>query len=377
MKTKRWIKLFFSLVFTIATTISLFNYIIDPYDFYDTDSFSLVKVKQSSIGRLLKAVTVSKIGPKSIILGTSRGEFGYNPNHDYFIKPTYNLSVSASTMYEASLYFKQAMKQGNLKQVLLVADNVMFYSTKQKHVQEFETYFNKNRFLFLLSLKAFKDSISTISKNIKSKKSCQRLYNKYGQKSYEQCHIDKMGGILKAIKKEETKYSIKHRAIYIYKDTKRNPFNDFDTILKLCYENDIKLKIIFGPSHVRLWEALDHSVGYSNWLQWKKDVVYEVEKIAKNYNKKPFSVYDFSTYNQFTTEKVPSEKNATMKWYWESSHYKSALGTKVLNVLNEDEKYNNFGVKLNTSNIDDHLETQKKNREKWKKKLEKYTKEVL
>lgn len=313
------------------------------------------------------------------MLGTSRGEIGYDPNHKYFMQPAYDLAISAGTLYEARLYFEQALKQKNVKQVLFIADYIMFNNKKQKNTQEIETYFAKNSLSYLVSIQMFKDAISTI----KRKKGCHEFYKPKGQAEYSQCFIDRRGGPLKAMQKNEFKYYLGRPTNYIYKDTKNNSFDDFDKILKACYENNIKLVIIFGPSHVRMWESLDYYLGYDNWLRWKKDVVFEVEKVAKNYDKKPFSIYDFSTYNQFTTEKVPDRKKATMKWHWESSHYKNKLGEKVLNVLNKDEKYDNFGVKLNTSNIDKHLKKQKENRKKYvdtkkyRKEFEKYAKKTL
>ena len=45
-------------------------------------------------------------------------------------------------MYENLLNFKYALKQGNLKKVLLVVDYRMFNEPKQKDNQDFESYFD-------------------------------------------------------------------------------------------------------------------------------------------------------------------------------------------------------------------------------------------
>ncbi len=37
---------------------------------------------------------------------------------------------------------------------------------------------------------------------------------------------------------------------------KKSSFDDFRDILKVCYENNIKLDIVFGPSHIRQWKLL-------------------------------------------------------------------------------------------------------------------------
>jgi hypothetical protein len=44
-----------------------------------------------------------------------------------------------------------------------------------------------------------------------------------------------------------------------------------------------------------------------------------------------------------------------MKWYWESSHYKQELGNLVLDSVLEAKMVDDFGMLINTSNIDKHL----------------------
>src|SRR4051794_35563137 len=67
---------------------------------------------------------------------------------------------------------------------------------------------------------------------------------------------------------------------------------------------------------------------------------------------------DFSGYNEFTTEPVPSDgdRGAQMQWYWESGHYKSALGDHILATIFGVEQHSpaewRFGRDLKPANID-------------------------
>lgn len=122
------------------------------------------------------------------------------------------------------------------------------------------------------------------------------------------------------------------------------------------------MDIIFGPSHIRQWEALNYYLGYDKWLQWKKDVVLSVNKIAKQNNKKQFRIMDFSVYHPFTAEKIPTDKSTKMKYHWEASHYKNELGLIVLDRLIGDIKHSDFGIELNSKNIDAQLKEQRVDR---------------
>ena len=124
---------------------------------------------------------------------------------------------------------------------------------------------------------------------------------------FHQENIDKQGGHLKVMNKDEESYYKKSDFKYnsnIYQDTKKSSFDDFRKILELCYQNNIKLDIVFGPSHIRQWEAYDYYQDIETWYKWKKDVVLFVEKIADEQEKTPYRIMDFSVYHELTAETV-------------------------------------------------------------------------
>lgn len=197
-KTKRWVKLWVGIIFICLLLICGFNYIIDPYGIYNNRFFNLEKIKQSPKMKLVKAIRVKNIKPKSIVLGTSRAETGFDPNHNYFMQPSYNFATSGSSMYENRLNFEYALKQGNLKKVLLVLDYRMFNSKTQKTTNDFEEYFkNSIEYTYLLSLETLKDSLLTIKGSTKDWE--VYLYNGQRKHDYKQRSIDQNGGHLKSM----------------------------------------------------------------------------------------------------------------------------------------------------------------------------------
>ncbi|WP_181403915.1 hypothetical protein [Aliarcobacter cryaerophilus] len=310
--------------------------------------------------RLVKAINVEEIKPYSIVLGTSRAEMAIDPEHEYFIKPSYNLANAGSTMYETKYYLKEAILQGKLKKVLLVADWRMFNDVNMKQVADFETYFeNRNIYKYLLNYKVFEDSLFTIKNQNKLS-----LHKSNGQMTdrYVNDVLLAHGGQYKTMLAEEKNYYKNFTNNNSYKDTKKDSFEDFKEILQMCYRNNIKLDIIFGPSHIRQWEAFDYYHGYETFLKWKKDIVLFVEKIGLEENKIPFNILDFSVYHRLTAENVPKELEQRMEFHFEGSHYTNKLGLIVLDRLSNNSLYKDFGVYINSSNIDNHLENLRKDR---------------
>ena len=376
MKSTKWIKIFFGLSLLGILFMGGVNYIVDPYGIYKTNIF-LNKPEQDKNIRLAKVVKVEELKPVSISLGTSRTEYGYDPNHEYFSKPSYNLAVSAASLYENRLYLEHAIKQGNLKEVILVADWIMFNTKFMTKSYDFEDSFNiENIYKQLFSVDLFRSSLNTIIKQkVKS------FYLENGQRDwyFNQENIDKQGGHLKVMNKDEEKYYQKSDFKYnsnIYQDTKKDSFEDFRKILELCYKNSIKLDIIFGPSHIRQWEAFDYYQDIETWYKWKKDVVLFVEKIAKEQEKNPYRIMDFSIYHELTAETVPTNPKEKMKYHWEASHYKKELGDIVLDRLLDISPYKDFGVELNIQNIDNHIQNLREDRVKFID-TEAYRKEVF
>jgi hypothetical protein len=221
---------------------------------------TLNKITKFYKTRLVKTVMVRKIKPASIILGTSRAQFGYDPTHKYFIKPSYNLAIASGSMYENRLNFELALAQGNLRQVLLVLDYRMFNYT-QRSIPDFDSYFeNTNKYRYILSIDTLKDSFRTI----KGTNDYYRIELDNGQNNHtnKQKQIDKMGGHFNVMKLNESKYYKNYSTNYTYIDTANKSFLDLEKMIAQCYINNITLEIIFGPSHIRQWEALNYYLGF-------------------------------------------------------------------------------------------------------------------
>ena len=358
MNYTKWLIKMFLILISLISLIFAVNYFVDPYGIYNNKVFNFKKITQSEKMRFIKPLVVEQIKPKSIILGTSRAEHGFDPQHPYFLKPSYNFGLTSASMYEVTTNLKFAIKQGALKEVLLVLDYRMFNDKNQKQLDEFESYFDgsKGRYHYLYSLDTFKDSLQTIFKTYKP----FFMYHPQGHimHEYEIAKIKKTAGQLDNMNKYEKNYYKLLKPNYIYKDSKKSSFKDFDELLYLCHRNHIKLEIIFGSSHIRQWEALSYYLGDDTFSKWKKDVVYRVEKISRELHQKPYKIIDFSIYHELTSEKMPN-RNQIMKYYYDASHYNQKLGSIILDTLNNNAQYIGFGIEINSKNIDQHLKHQK------------------
>ncbi len=95
-----------------------------------------------------------------------------------------------------------------------------------------------------------------------------------------------------------------------------------------------------APRVAGLWEAFE---------QWKASMGSVGERTG-------IAIYDFSDYSPILTETVSESRDSPMKWFFESSHFRPALGEKVLAriMLNQSDP-ELPGTRLTSTSLPQHL----------------------
>lgn len=152
---------------------------------------------------------------------------------------------------------------------------------------------------------------------------------------------------------------------YVFANETTNTFYEFRNILATCHKNDIRLILFVSPTHARQLELIAYAGLWDIFEEWKRQLVIANEAVAKRFGKEPFALHDFSGYNAWTSESLPTEEGAEarMKYYWESSHYTHVLGDIVLEALfSNTERGDGFGNKLTPESVEDVLRSIRKER---------------
>jgi len=80
--------------------------------------------------------------------------------------------------------------------------------------------------------------------------------------------------------------------------------------------------------------------------------------MAEELGRPPFPLWDFSGYNRYSSEPVPSRKYQPMRWWWDPVHFKTGLGDLVLNRvfgLGVGVADSDLGVRLDTEGLQAQL----------------------
>ncbi len=373
----------FSIVLTVLLLIvGSFNFIVDPFDLFSSvkiKNFNTEKTEFNMYLRLGKAHQVRFFQPGGIILGSSRAEYGLDPQHadwDSATQPVYNLALSNGRIEETFEYLKHAYVHGHLKQVVFAADFFMFgeqYRVNTDYIVERLSHtesegFNMAWFMDIINSLFTLDAVLTSINTLRAQGLGKAvLYQADGMRRSDQTwrQVRAKGGhhaVFVADIRHDLLFPAGLAAFSLSKSPdKPSPTLDiFSDLVRFCLEHDIELKVMISPMHAYRLETLYHFGLWELFEYWKL----RLTTIIENENQrmptaKAVSIWDFAIYNEVTTEKVPGANNPDiqMRWYWEGSHYRREYGDKILECVlnNELSLACPWGQQLSSFSMNDHL----------------------
>ena len=393
---RTYLKILASVLTVGVITIASVNRVINPFDLFDTpqiERINALKPEFRKYQRMMKAFKIKYHNHNSLILGSSRAEYGLNPTHPGWGEGAfvYNSSLSSANIYELLRYLELAQKVQPLDKVVIGIDFFMFnayrntrpgFDEERLHPKpngKFISYSMGDVMPALFSLDALYSSIETV----RLQNNPPVLYTSDGRKlpSDLQSEVQEYG--YRPLFKETDKQYIHaewfQKPIWKYDFEepvgRRQPFEEFRKIIQICKANKTKLYILISPSHARLWSTL-RAVGlWELFEEWKTRIVEIVEEEAGAEGVQvSIPIWDFSGYNRITTEEVPlsGDRETKMRWYWDSSHYTEEVGNIILDkVFGYQESLRSipqgFGVKLQKGNLPSHLLQIREDQRKWEK----------
>jgi hypothetical protein len=359
------------ILFTLGVLIVFggINLIVDPYSIY-SDKPNYSKNAVGSHLRLFKSVAIRKQKADILLFGDSQIEHGINPKS--LEKRTnlsvFNASFSSMQIYEFRKYLELSLHYNKPK--FVVAGLQMYDFGSKKYTDDYDEQYLDVHYLpyeKMFSIDMLKGSVNEVKSLFKKTNPADRDENGLCHDfSKEACHTRFLANEKHYIFDNAPKLnSFKY-------DDGASSFDEYSKIIRICHDNNITLLLFISPSHARQWEATAVGNGWNTFESWKKQLVILNEKIAKEKNTKPFTIWDFSGYHDLTSEDVPNKSNekAKMKYYYESSHYTPELGNIVLDRMfdgnvSDGQDYPNFGIKITSQNIGTHLEKLRNDRLKW------------
>lgn len=369
-----------AVLLTISAIILIagFNYIVDPYFIYTSLDKSNFSPEVISHSRLTKAWRVLDIQPEAVSFGSSRTETGISPAHPKWhpnLRPKYNLAFSGANIEEIATYFEHAVVGTPIKEAIIGIDFFMFDANKPANIDRGNLRSKNNapsslkRYCSLLTVGMLKSSFVTIWERGNRNLPLLLADGMRDPVSLSNVTISTGDEVRNSCLAVEGYFINNVYSGFKLRNSSIDRIAQYRDLLKHAHQLGVDIIIFISPEHARMVEALDCSVGYEVWEDWKRMLVKVNEDVGREVGKPAFRFWDFSGYNQFTTEEVPvkGEKRLRMMWYWGSSHYKKELGDIILDRVFGNQSDRDFGRLVSSENIDRHLKEIRDRRKEWRR----------
>ena len=320
--------------------IFLSNILVDPYGIWKNGG-------RTANDRLIKAIKVNQVRPKTIILGSSGVVWGLDTNSKALSKnkPVYNLGIFGANIYEVKRYFQHASLNNDLEKVVLGLD---FYAFNR--FRDVRSGFSESRlgvryidYRDLVNLYFSLDSLNLI-------------FNPEKRGSY----FLKTGVFPKKINRKnihnifqsELIEDLSEEDLYGSYELSFSGIEDFKELVDIAGGEGADIKTFIPPIHATLFYAFITSESWSLYEHWMHEIV----------GIQP--VWDFSGCNSITTEAV----SVNMRNYYDASHYSYDVGNLVLNRMFNyqlESVPTDFGVYVTSDNVEEHLHQVRNQCEDW------------
>ncbi len=130
-------------------------------------------------------------------------------------------------------------------------------------------------------------------------------------------------------------------------------FGDLERLLRNGVLRHQTMYVGTYPYHARLLEIIGQIGLWPAYEDWKREILRIVT--AARAQGAQVSVRDFGAYHPYSVEPIPmaGRRQPMPRWYWESGHFKSELGARMLRIMaGLDPADGLFGVELRPETID-------------------------
>lgn len=338
----------------------IFNLVIDPYGALKTPTWFKInqsKPAQETNGRLFKAIDITRIKPVTLLMGSSRSNYGLDPTHPALFnhQPAYNLALNGANIYEVDRYLEHGIEnQKDLNLVVLGIDFFMFNENVPNKPDFSEDRLGKRQIIIsdLVQIIFSLDALNWSWKTLQMNREDPTFISYLSDGRHHPRRLDEDITMNQYRFRVNIRHFLQSSEKYVNFRLSQQSLELFQQLIEDCRQLNINVVVFISPSHATQWESVQVAGLWQEFEQWKRELV----KITP--------VWDFSGYNSITTE-VISEQT---KKYIDSSHYHKEVGDLVLNQIlnyNSDQVPPDFGVLLTSDTIEDHLETIREQRKTW------------
>ena len=358
-----------SLLAGVLLTV-LFVVVVDPYRLFrlvDIAGFNAVKPRPDHYQSEIKLAGARALRPAIVLMGNSRVDVGIDPDSKQLgaaSRPAYNLAIPGTGVGTSREQFDHLRAAGAAPATMLLG--VEFFDFLRdpdgadapdkppptglaSHRWKVDTVF---------SLDALLDAVKTL--RIQNDANAGTMTARGFNPLFDYLRIAREEGyyaiFLQRARENARSFSLAPHGIVRTRDDSSADWRDLDGLLDAAAREKTGIHLIIYPYHAQLMAMLEQTGLWPVFEQWKLRLVREVARLNAAHPEARIMLWDFSGYGALQCESIPAKGDIVhgTRWYWESGHFKAALGERMLErvfgVADTSPGAAEFGFPLNAAN---------------------------
>ena len=388
---KRYLLFWLGMTMAVVLAVAAINVVVDPHGLFrvvDRPGFNSYKPKAASYS---KAYQVLRVQPRGLILGSSRSEVGFDPEHPAWpatARPVFNLGLPGTGTSVTLRYLRHVLANdatGNPRKPELVVWGLDFMDylvdprlaggpAQQRRedsrllgsadgADETRRWLQRARDYTesTLTLGALLDSIQTVGNQTNPYVADLSPLGFNPMRNYLKISADEGYWAVFRQKDIANLRSALQRPKGVFDSGGRSSpaLDDLREVMALCRQHGIALHLVIYPYHAHLLEIIRIAGQWEAFEAWKRAVAQIVADSATD-GRPAVPLWDFSGFDPYSMEPIPDQgdRRTTMRWYWEAGHFKNELGGMVLDrVFGRTAPVPGFGVALDRTNLEQQIAT--------------------
>lgn len=367
-KFERFLAVGAAVVAAGAITSAAFVMIMDPYRLYsiiERTGINQVKPVPTRYQNEIKLHGAIQRKADTFILGNSRAEIGFNPEHPALGTSAYNLALAGTRLTTARGQLEYLDTVGVAPARLVIGVEFLDFLIDPGHARPVRAAKPKTAFDdltwkadALFSIDSLIDSLKTLRlqrasdpQSITARGFNPLLhYNKFAREGgyypiFQQRAVEYAGRFVRA-----------PRGLIVRASGSSPDIDALRALIAYGIKGNADVDLVIYPYHVQIMAMLEEAGLAGTFEEWKAILVREVATARAANPDARITLWDFSGYSTFQCEAVPAkgDKLTHTKWYWEAGHFKQALGDIMLDRIvgrNSGHESQSFGFELNDGTV--------------------------
>jgi hypothetical protein len=316
--------------------------LVDPYRLHrlvERDGFNMVKPRPQHYLLEIKQAGARAARPQLFLMGNSRIDVGIDPDSGPLGATAYNLALPGTGVGTSRHQFMQLVDSGVRPATLLLGVEFFDFLLDPESVEtpdrampdglarqrwKIDTLFSLEALLDAartLAIQHDPDAATMSARGFNSLADYLRPARQDGYHAFFQ----------QRALENARKFSLAPRGVVLSRSDSSADWRELGRLLDAAARQRTDIQLVIYPYHAQLMAMLEQTGLWPAFEQWKLRLLREIARVNLAYPQARIVLWDFSGYGAFQCERIPPKGDlAATTWYWESGHFKAALGEMML-----------------------------------------------